>query len=221
MLTPSPSIDLMIQKQEFQAAVFLLSLYGKEVASITYDATTAFDSVPTAITNTTRSIGQILPLSKISKSLPHPIEDTSTTRIQTADTTNDLYLRVNFQLTGSMITIWDIFYMAIDMLLELAVYAQAARFADFTMHLNNAHLVVSTQQSSPPSTVHNPLYFRMEWLMRALAETPAYMLEQRSFKEVDMTVFANEVEVGKIFIKRPRTATGLVQGFSDDNAATA
>lgn len=48
--------------------------------------------------------------------------------------------------------------------------------------------------------------------MKALAQTPAYMLEQRSFREVDMILFVNEVQVGEISIKRPSAGDGFITG---------
>ena len=55
--------------------------------------------------------------------------------------------------------------------------------------------------------------------MRALAQTPAYMLEQRSFREVDMALFVDEVEVGGIELRVPRRGTGLIPGSDDVSTA--
>lgn len=51
--------------------------------------------------------------------------------------------------------------------------------------------------------------------MRALAQTPAYMLEQGSFREVNMILFVDEVKVGEISVKRPEAEMGLIQASGD------
>lgn len=55
--------------------------------------------------------------------------------------------------------------------------------------------------------------------MKALAQTPAYMLEQGSFREFDMILFVDEVKVGEMSVKRPGTEIGLIQA-SDDVATS-
>ena len=105
--------------------------------------------------------------------------------------------------------------MAIDMLRELAPFSRTDRFADTRTLISAANLILSTRQNNPPRTVRNPPYFQVEWLMRALAQTPAYMLEQGSFREVNMILFVDEVKVGEISVKRPEAEMGLIQASGD------
>lgn len=104
-----------------------------------------------------------------------------------------------------MITIYEIFFVALDMLREIAPFSRTARLADATNQIVAANLAVLTWQTDPPRTAQNPPYFQIEWLMRALAQTPAYMLQQRSFREVELVLFVDEVKVGEVSILRPRT----------------
>lgn len=47
--------------------------------------------------------------------------------------------------------------------------------------------------------------------MKAPAQTPAYMLDQQSFREVETVLFVDEIMVGEVSITRPRTENGLFQ----------
>ena len=105
--------------------------------------------------------------------------------------------------------------MALDMLRELAPYKRTARLVDATTQVPSANLDVSTRQTDPPRTGQNPPYFQVERLMRAMAQTPAYMLEQRSFREVELVLFVEEVKVGEVSILRPGSVMGLVSGAGD------
>ena len=200
---------MMIRNRDFQTAVFVLTYQGHGVACITYEVPTASDSVSTDIKNATQSVNGRPPPLNTTNALLQASTNAKTPSIKTADATNDPRLRVALQLTGSEITIYNIFNMAIDLLRDLAAHGRAAHLADFTAYLDAANLVISARQTSPPRTALDPPYFQTEWLMRAVAQTPAYMLEQRNFREVDMVLCVDEVKVGEVSIRRPRDGSGL------------
>lgn len=104
------------------------------------------------------------------------------------------------------------------MLRELAPRRRSSRFADYATRINAANLVLSTRQNKPPRTERDPPYFQFEWLMRALAETPIYMLEERSFREVDMVLFVDEIKIGEISVRRLGGGDVSLLPASDDVA---
>ena len=205
----------MIHSRKFQSAVFILSYRGQVVARIRYRMMGALASSPADITNTTLIANETLPHSNTATRLLRISTDANTTSVGTVNPQNDPLLRVAFRLVGSVITIYDIFYLTLGMLREVAPYPRTARLVDTTTPISAANLLLSTRQNDPPRTVQNPPYFQVEWLMKALARTPAYMLEQRSFREVEMTLFVDEIEVGGISIMRPRSGNALVLGSGD------
>lgn len=208
-------VDFMIQERNFQTAVFVISYRERGIACITYKLAEATNSMSTDITNSTQSVNRTLPFSNATNLLLEASTDANTTAINTVNATNDQHLLIAFQLTGSAITIYDIFYLALDMLRELAPLRRTSVFADATTRIDAANLVLSTRQTNPPRTAVNPPYFQVEWLMRALAETPMYMLEERSFREVDMVLFVDEIKVGEVSIRRPGGGDGLVAAYDD------
>lgn len=109
--------------------------------------------------------------------------------------------------------------MALDMLRELAPFKLSARLADGVTRVPPANLDVTTRETDPPRTAQNPPYFRVEWLMRAVARTPAYMLEQRSFREVELGLFVDEIKVGEVDIGRPRSGVGLGEVVGDEGSS--
>ena len=189
----------MLLNRNFQTAVFILSYRGDRVARITYIPTGAPNSLST---NTTKAL------------LQTP-KNTNTTSIHSLHPPNYPHLEVSFRLTGSAVTVYEIFFLALDMLREVSPFRRTARLVDATTTITAANLNISTRQTDPPRTAQDPPYFQVEWLMRALAKTPAYMLERRSFREVEMGLFIDEVKVGEVSIRRPRTGVGLVSKFSD------
>ena len=209
MLNPSHPIDLMLTNFNFQTAVFMLSYRGEAVARITYKPSGAPNSISTTTTNATQLSIPPLPHSNPAKQLLQIFTDANTTSVDTADPTNYPRLEVSFRLTGSVITIYEIFYLALDTLREIARFGRTGRLADSTIQVTAADLKISTRGTDPPRTAQNPPYFQIEWLMRAVAQTPAYMLEQRSFREVELVLFVNEVKVGEVSIMRPNAAVDV------------
>lgn len=192
----------MMAKSSFETALFLLSYRGEGVAHIRFKAAGVSDITLNGTTNATQSVNKTLSISHIQAST-----NISTTRV---DATNDPHLEVSFQLTGSVITIYDIFYVALDMLRDMAPINQRACLGDAITRVPDANLDLSTRETNPPRTAYNPPYFQAEWLMRALAQTPVYMLEQRSFRELDMVLFVDEMKVGEASVRRPTSGTGLL-----------
>lgn len=205
----------MIKNRNFLTAVCILTYRGENVGYISYEVTAMTDSISSDITNATSPVNQTPPVSNTTTWLLPTSADANTTSVDTVDPKNDPRLRVAFRLTGSVITIYDIFYVALDMLREIAPYSRTRRLANTITEVGAANLVLQTRQNDPPRTVQNPPYFQIEWLMKALAQTPAYMLEEGSFREVEMVLFVDEVKVGEVSIKRLTTGNALVSASSD------
>lgn len=205
-------IHLMITNLNFQAAAFILSYRGHGVACIEYKVTGAPGFKSTNIANATEGGNRTLSLSELTNWLPQASTSAHSTSV---DPINDPRLEVSFQLTGSVVTVYEVFLMALDMLREIAPFKRTARLGDGATLITAANLVVSTRQTDPPRTAQNPPYFQVQWLMKALAQTPTYMLEQANFREVDMVLSVNEVKVGEISAQRPRNGNGLSPASGD------
>jgi len=216
-------IDLMIRNVNFQSAIFFISYRGRGIGAIHYKLAGASDSISADTLNATLSAAQNnenMSLFNQAVALVKNASDGSNTNMNTTSVTNDPQLRVAFTLTGSTLTIYNIFYAALDMLRELADYKRTVRLTEDTTFIRSSGLDISTiDPNNPPRTVRNPPYFQAEWLMRALAQTPAYMLEQRSFREVDMDLFVDEIKIGVISLKKRPAPSGLLQ--SAFNASTS
>ena len=198
----------MMKNNDFQTAVFVLTYHGRTTGCITFEVRPTPDSAPTDFSDAMHSLNQTHLLANATKGHRQPSTDAS---ISTVDAANDPRLRVTFQLAGSVIKIYDIFFVAIDTLRELSVYGRTRDFHDFTSYIGIADMVITTRQTNPPRTARDPPYFQIEWLMRALAETPAYMLEQRSFKEVDMVLFVDDIKIGEVSLRREMDGIELTQ----------
>lgn len=203
----------MLLNHNFQTAIFILSYRGDRVARITYIPTGAPNSISTNTTNPTQDLNQSLPISNTTKGLLQILPNANATSAHSLDPTNYPHLEVSFRLTGSVVTVYEIFFVALDMLREVAPFRRTAPLADATSQVTTANLDLSTRNTDPPRSAQNPPYFQIEWLMRALAQTPSYMLEQRSFREVELVLFVDQIKVGEVSILRPRTRNGLVSAF--------
>lgn len=201
-------VDLMINNNNFQTAIFIILYRGRGIGAIHYRVAGAPDYMSAGTLNTTLSAAQNSEnISLLNKTIAL-IETASAdnrTDIDTTSVTNDPRFRVAFTLTGSILIIYDIFYAAIDMLRELADYKRTVRLVNDSTFIRSAGIDITTTDPNDPSrTVRNPPYFQAEWLMRAMAETPAYMLGQRSFREVEMNIFVDDIKVGMVSLrKRP------------------
>lgn len=102
-------VDLMIKELNFQTVVFILSYQERGIACITYNLAEATDSISTNITNKTQSVNQTIPLPNTTTLLLQTSTDANATKINTGDAENDPHLRIAFQLTGSVITIYEAF----------------------------------------------------------------------------------------------------------------
>ena len=196
-------IETMMINRNFQSAIFLLSYRGETVASITYKMT----GIPGPI-GADRALPLFNTTSQASK-------NANITNVDSFDPTPNSLLRVAFQLTGSVLTIYEIFFLALDMLRDLARFPTRARVIDSTTYIKAGNLNLATRETNPPRTSRNPPYFQAEWLMKALAQTPSYMLDQRSFKEAELVLFIDEIKVGEVSMKRPGTGNGLMQASGD------
>ena len=198
----------MMKNNDFQTAVLVLTYDGGAAGCITFEVPGTSDSTPTELSDAMHSLNQTHLLANATEGHRQASTDAN---ISTVDAANDPHLRVTFQLGGSVIKIFDIFFVAIDTLRELSVYDRTRDFDDFTSYIGEANMVITTRQTNPPRTARDPPYFQVEWLMRALAQTPAYMLEQRSFKEVDMVLFVDGTKIGEVSLRRQMNGIDLTQ----------
>ena len=204
----------MIKDLNFQSAVFLLSYQSSRIARITYTVTGAPNPALGTPMNATQSVNKVMSVVNITRGLLQTSIDSNTTGVDTVDPTNDPHLQVAFQLTGSVIPIYNIFQTALDILRDWAFYDRTGFLGGVTTQLNAVNLVIQTR-SAPGRTRQDPPYFQIEWPMRALGQMPAYMLEQQSFREVDMVLFVDGIIVEEVAVKKPGGGTGLMQASGD------
>lgn len=114
-------------------------------------------------------------------------------------------LNVSIHLLPTPISFNSIFYTTLDMLRELAVNARTDRMPSFISHLDSSKFYVSVRDTNnPPRTAGNPPYFQAEWLMRAVAQMPAFMVKRWMFRECEVDVEVEGIRVGEIKVSRRR-----------------
>lgn len=108
--------------------------------------TEAPTSISSNITNAPQSVIETPSLSNTTKDLFQAFTDINTS-LDTVDATSDPPLRLAFQLTGSVITIYDVFDMALDTLRKLGPFRQTDQVVLGITTINAANLVVSTRDT--------------------------------------------------------------------------
>lgn len=182
-------IDLMIKNVKFTEAVFVMSYRGVEIGAVQYQAPGSTTSISAHSLDINLSAAQ------------------SEQNVSLLDNTlaliNEPQFEAKFTLTGLVLTIYEIFYTTLDMLRELADYTRTVRIVNDTTYVRSAGLDIFTVDPNDPSrTFKNPPYFQAEWLVRAMAQIPAYMLKQRSFRELDIELYVDDIKVGLVFLRK-------------------
>ena len=190
-------IDWMMRNAHFQTTIFLLTYRDHPVGSIQFIASGAtgtisaktLDTTPSTLSNSQHMVLLNQTLARFNHSLkatPSEIE-----------VTDDPALRVAFVFHGTTLTTDQVFHAVLDMLRELADYKRTVRINDDrTLVISAGVEIITNDANNPPRTASNPPYFEAEWLMRALAAIPAHMLADKTFSEVDATIFVDDIEVG-------------------------
>lgn len=194
-------IDLMIKNVKFTEAIFVISYRGHGIGAIQYTMPGTPASISSNTLDRTLSATQTDETMSLFNDTLAFLQNAPQGNITSA--ANDPQFRAEYTLTGSSLTIYEIFYAALDMLRELAEYKRTVRLDNDSTFIRSAGIEITTiDPNSPSRTVRNPPYFQAEWLMRALAQTPAYMLEQRSFREVDMELYVDNIKVGLVLMRK-------------------
>ena len=199
-------IDLMIRTRNFQSAVFLLTHEGRGIATIEYSVIKGRSSPATDSSDAVYIVAiqdnSTIPFNR-TKGLEENITNNNASTIKTFASRRSPNLRVGFHLSGRVLTKYDICYAALDALRGLADYRRTALISDSITPLLAADLeVITVDANVPPRTSRNPPYFQAQWLMRALAEMPGYMLGLGIFMETSIEISVDKTLVGWVLLRR-------------------
>ena len=217
------TIDSMIRTKSFESSIFYIRYRGRGVGSLFYALATPETSGPGSSDVFRQTMQSLTQSNSINELQSLSVKNTSTVQrvgapiadaenhtlnvgVATTDATkNDPELRVIFQLSGSVLPLNDVFFSAFHVLRALAPYKVTARLVSDSIHITNSILRLSIRDANnPPRTASNPPYFQAEWLMRAMAQMPTYMLQQGSFREVSMDISVDEIKVAEVSLSRRR-----------------
>ncbi len=201
------AIDLMIQTRNFQSAIFLLTYSGRALATIEYSVTEGRDGVPARPWNVTQDVIPLVPPYDRTTWLDIVDPNTNITTTDVIASRRDPSLHVKFHLSGLVLSKYDICNAALDGLRQLSNYRRTERISNGTFFIPAAELeVVSVDANNPPRTSSRPPYYQAQWMMRALAQMPVFMLGLGEFKEVGMEIVVGQTLVGWVYVKRIETA---------------
>lgn len=209
-------IDLMIKTKNFQSAVFTLTHAGREVATIEYSVAEGSISASSHTLDATRNLltlnGPTMPTYNRTIWLDETDVENNASMTSAFLSRKHPKLRVNFHLSGLVLTKYDICYAALDALRGMSSFKRADRISDTITPLLAADLELMTvDANSPPRTRRNPPYFQAQSMMRALAQMPGYMLGQGNFMEVSMEITIDRTIVGRVLLRRVELANRLTR----------
>jgi hypothetical protein len=201
------AIDLMIQTRNFQSATFLLTYSGRALATIEFSVTEGRDGVPARLWNVTQDVISLVQPYNRTTWLDIVDPNTNITKTDVIASRRDPSLHVNFHLSGLVLSKYDICNAALNGLRQLSNYRRTERISNGTFFIPAAELeVVSVDANNPPRTSSRPPYYQAQWMMRALAQMPVFMLGLGEFKEVGMDIVVGKTLVGWVYVKRIETA---------------
>lgn len=204
------AINMMIRNDRYQSSVFFILQKNHGLGALSFSLSQPrsleppFISTQSLTNKTNGTISQlngnplrqelgIIPSSNFSKNV-----------VSSPD------LAVFFKLTGSRLKINDIFITALDLLREFAVFPRTARLVADVTHVRTSDLYLKYRDpNNPPRTMADPPFFENEWLLRALALMPAFMVSQGTYKEVKIQITVDEIIIGEVSLtkSRPRSDT--------------
>ena len=204
------SINTMIRNRRYQCSVFFILRGSLVLGGLSYRVVLVALSEPGFMTSQSLVQGNDHNASLLKNPALKPnmsaIESTDTTNA----TANNPGLQVIFRLTGETLTLNAVFITCLDMLRELASFPSIGRMTADVTYVKSSKLFLEFHDpNDPPRTMMNPPYFQSEWLMRALAQMPDYMLEQRSFREAEIDISVDGIKIGMVSLSKKNPRVGV------------
>lgn len=207
-------IDLMIRTGNFQSATFLLTDGGTDMGTVEFSVVGSYsagsDDVDTMQSVTDRSSTTSTP-SNGTVWLEQNVSNNTTSTLDGVDGRQDSQLRVGFYLSGSVLTKYDIFYAALDALRGLSSYQKTALVLDSDTPLLNAGVDLITKDLDDPPSIGKVPQLQAQWVVRALAQMPEFMLGRGTFMEVSMEIAVDGTPVGWVLLKRREFSGGVAK----------
>lgn len=195
----------MIHLNRFQAITFTLSWEGEEVGTIEIvdwpenqdpGRSTRINSAP----NLTQS-KWVTVRSPSSLSISPPKTNT------TLGNPDDQPLTVRATLVGSTVPLFDVFLLAIAVLVDASRLKATQRLRNYASPETAAGVEITFYEPVPAHT--SPPFFEAQWLMRTMAAIPNYMVRKGVFKEAVVLVEIDGVRVADGFLGNKQAAIGL------------
>lgn len=112
-------------------------------------------------------------------------------------------LKIDYVLNGASITSCDIFLLIFDYLSIVASAPWNVLADPSTAYYESAGLRISAfNATSPARTPSNPPYFQLQYLMSAIAGLPRTMVQRGHFREADMFIWVDGIEIGTATVRR-------------------
>ena len=204
------SINMMIRNNRYQSSAFFIYRGGRGIGGLSYRVTqtSISESGPQTSENLERKNNH-------TKSLPSQTgydlgsNVTEYVNVSEVDNSNN-DLQVAIRLTGSKLTSDEVFISIFDILRELSMFPTIARMVTDVTHIVSTGLYVGfSDANDPPRTIRDPPYFQGEWLVKALARIPSYMVQRQRFREVEAGVSVDGIKVGKVSLSKARPSPGV------------
>lgn len=143
--------------------------------------------------------------------LEQNVSNNTTSTLDGVNGRQDSELRVGFYLSGSVLTKYDIFYAALDALRGLSSYQKTALVLDSDTPLLNAGVDLITKDLDDPPSIGKVPQLQAQWVVRALAQMPEFMLGRGTFMEVSMEIAVDGTPVGWVLLKRREFSGGVAK----------
>jgi len=220
------SISYMIKRGiPLQVSRFVIHFQGETIGSVVYRFTdrpglnqlSINDLNPTRLAprplnSTSKSLSLLLGNLTTSEVNGDPSANTDERPLRNTTVAANIHpdLDVRFLLLGDVVGYYDIFYTALDLLRDLAPYRLTTRLLAESHYIQWSNFYVTARDPNrAPRTIKHPPYFQLEWFIRALAQMPAFMVEQDDFREVEITIIVDDIRVGEVFLTKARPNFGV------------
>ena len=204
------SINMMIRNNRYQSSVFFIYRRGRGIGGLSYRVIQTSISEPGSETseNLERKNSHI-------RSLPsqtgYALDSNITEYVDLSevdDTNNDLQIAI--RLTGSGLKSDEVFISIFDILRELSMFPTIARMVTDVAHIVSTGLYIGfSDANDPPRTIRDPPYFQGEWLVKALARIPSYMVQRQKFREVEVGISVDGIKVGEVSLNKAGPSPGV------------
>ena len=204
------SINMMIRNNRYQSSVFFIYRGGRGIGGLAYRV------IQTSIPEPGPQISENLERNNSpTRSLPsqtgYDLDSNGAEymNLSEVDNIND-DLQVAIRLTGSKLTSDEVFISIFDILRELSIFPTIARMVTDVTHIISTGLYIGfIDANDPPRTMSDPPYFQGEWLVKALARIPSYMVQRQRFREVEAGISVDNIKVGKVSLSKARPSPGV------------